>query len=203
MLITLLVGFSAGFLGEMKLLKKQNRKINLFFSPVSSQLRFTLCSWLYKEPKMIYIFECWTFSFWKKIFVCFFRSGLLDLPLVSRNGAWVLWEWRDRKNSQWKICVCKSWSRGKAWCGQSIHDLHSGISNEIYFNLLLRSCSRKHLYVYHRYVLVLAAVSDFWWTARYTSSKSHLSCICLQTRTDFNITSRFTQSLITYNPYCG
>lgn len=150
MLITLLFGFSAGFLGERKLLKKQNRKTNLFFSQVSSQLRFIHCSWLYKEPKMIY-FECWTFSFRKKIFVCFFRSGLLDLPLVSRNGAWVLWEWRDCKNSQWKICVCKSWSRGTAWCGQSIHDLHSGISNEIYFNLLLRSCSRKHLYVYHRW----------------------------------------------------
>lgn len=137
MLITLLVGFSTGFLGEMKLLKKQNRKTNLFSSLVSSQLRFIHCSCLYKQPKMIY-FERWTFSFRKKIFVCFFRSGLLDLPLVSRNGAWVLWEWRDRKTSQWKICVCKSWPRGKAWCGQSLHDLYTGISNEINCNLLYK-----------------------------------------------------------------
>ena len=50
-------------------------------------------------------------------FILFVCSGLLYLSLVSCNGERIFWKWRDCTNPQRQICICKSWSRGKAWCG--------------------------------------------------------------------------------------
>ena len=61
-------------------------------------------------------------------FILFPSSGLLHLPLVSCDGERIIWKRRDCTNSQQKFCICKSGQRRKAWCGQSLYDIHSGIT---------------------------------------------------------------------------